>query len=69
MITERASYLHILGEVVVHVQVYGREVPRIVEFEGYFNRTSKHTWCVVSPTYPLVPLSKQKRIFRYLKEY
>lgn len=58
---ECSTYLHIFGEVIVHVQVYGSEIPRIVEFEGYFNGTAEHAWRVVSPAYPFVSLNKKSK--------
>lgn len=60
-IVENSTYLHIFGEVIVHVQVYGSEVSRIIELEGNFNGTTEHAWRVVSPTDPFVSWNGQEK--------
>lgn len=58
---ENSTYLHIFGEVIVHVQVYGSEVSRIIELEGNFNGATEHAWRVVSPTDPFVSWNGQEK--------
>lgn len=67
-IIENSTYLHIFGEVIVHVQVYGSEVSRIIELEGNFNGTTEHAWRVVSPTDPFVSWNGQEKEMEKNKE-
>lgn len=58
---KNSTYLYILGEVIVHVQMDGSEVSWIVEFKGYFYWTSQHARRVISPAHPFVPLNGKER--------